>query len=167
MPAMPRSDMFLRATGQRSGEIAGESNDRRFGGQIEIAEWRWGMSSPSAVSGQRAGRMQIKELVLVKRVDRASPALMSVMRTNELLSSAVLSVRKAGGTDPLPYFVVTLERARIVAFDIESGFDADGAPSLIERLSLSFQQLTAAYVPQAGSGSGGGESEVVIDNSPV
>jgi type VI secretion system secreted protein Hcp len=164
---MPRSDMFFKATGQRSGEIHGESNDRRFAGQIEIVEWRWGMSSPTAVTGQARGRTLVKELTLVKRVDRASTALMSVMRTNELLGTAELSVRKAGGTDPLPYFIIRLERARIVAFDIESAFDPDGAPTLTERLSLTFQHLAAEYVPQAGAGTGGGGSEVVIDNSPT
>lgn len=163
---MPRSDMFFKATGQRTGVITGESTDRRFGGQIDVVDWSWGMSSPGAVNGARTGRMLVKELRLVKRVDCASTALMSVMRNNELLTTAVLSVRKAGGSDPLPYFVITLEKARIVSFDIDSDFDASGAPALTERLALAFQKCTATYTGQGGSGAGGGGSEVVIDNDP-
>lgn len=164
---MPRSDMFLKAVGQRTGAITGESTDRRFAGQIDVVDWSWGMSAPSAVNGQRTGRLQIKELTLVKRADRASTALMSLMRSNELLSTAVLSVRKSGGADPLPYLIVTLDKARIVAFDIQSDMATDGSPMLTERIGLHFLKVTVDYVPQDASGAGGGASSVVIDNNPA
>ena len=163
---MPRSDMFLKAVGQRTGAITGESTDRRFAGQIDVVDWSWGMSAPSAVNGQRTGRLQIKELTLVKRADRASTALMSVMRNNELLSTAVLSVRKAGGADPLPYMTITLDKARIVAFDVQSDMAPDGAPTLTERIGLHFLKVTVDYVPQGATGAGGGASSVEIDNNP-
>lgn len=164
---MPRSDMFLKAVGQRTGAITGESTDRRFAGQIDVVDWSWGMSAPSAVNGQRSGRLLIKELTLVKRADRASTALMSVMRNNEMLSTAVLSVRKAGGADPLPYMTITLDKARIVAFDVQSDITLEGAPTLTERIGLHFLSMTVDYVPQDASGAGGGASSVVIDNNPA
>jgi type VI secretion system secreted protein Hcp len=163
---MPRSDMFFKAAGQRTGAITGESIDRRFAGQIDVIDWAWGMSAPSAVSGQRTGRLLVKELTLVKRADCASTALMSVMRSNELLSTAVLSVRKAGGADPLPYFVITLDKARIVSFDLQSDITPDGAPTLTERIGLHFLKVTVDYVPQGATGAGGGASSVEIDNNP-
>ncbi|MBX3600464.1 MAG: type VI secretion system tube protein Hcp [Rubrivivax sp.] len=164
---MPRSDMFFKATGQRSGVITGESTDRRFAGQIDVVDWSWGMSAPSAINGQRTGRLQVKELLLVKRADRASTALMAVMRNNEVLSSAVLSVRKAGGNDPLPFMIITLNRARIVAYDIESDTLPDGAPTLTEKIALHFQDMTVDYEPQGTGGAGGGASSVTIDNNPA
>ena len=164
---MPRSDMFFKATGQRTGVIAGESVDKRFAGQIDIVDWSWGMSAPSAVDGQRTGRMLVKELRLVKRVDRASTALMSVMRNNEILTSAVLSVRKAGGTDPLPYLIITLTKARVSAYDVESDVLPDGAPTLTEKIGLHFLEMTVDYEPQAAGGAGGGASSVTIDNNPA
>jgi type VI secretion system secreted protein Hcp len=164
---MPRSDMFFKAMGQRTGVITGESVDKRFAGQIDIVDWSWGMSAPSAVDGQRTGRVQVKELQLVKRVDRASTALMSVMRNNELLTKATLSVRKAGGTDPLPYLVITLGSARVVAYDVQSDVMPDGAPTLTERIGLHFLELTVDYEPQGSAGAGGGASSVTIDNQPA
>lgn len=164
---MPRSDMFFKATGQRTGAIVGESVDKRFAGQIDVVDWSWGMSAPSAIEGQRTGRVLVKELRLVKRVDRASTALMSVMRNNELLTTAVLSVRKAGGTDPLPYLTITLGKARVVAYEVESDVTPDGAPTLTERIGLHFLELTVDYEPQGSGGAGGGASSVTIDNNPA
>ena len=101
---MARSDMFLKVTGQRTGEILGESNDKVFANQIDVQDWSWGMTAPTAIGGQRTGRVQIQELKIVKGVDRASTALMAVMNTNETLTTAVLTVRKAGGvSSALPY----------------------------------------------------------------
>ncbi len=155
---MARSDMFLKATGQRTGEIVGESNDKRFAGQIDVVDWSWGMTTPSAVGGARTGRALMSELKLVKRVDKASTALMSVMWNNELLTSAVLSVCKAGGRVPLPYLVMTLSQARIVGYSVQSEIDADGAPSLAEHLSLRFMTVNIDYTSQSATGASLGAS---------
>jgi type VI secretion system secreted protein Hcp len=148
---MARSDMFFKATGQRSGEITGESNDKEFANQIDVVDWSWSMTAPSAVGGARTGRVLMGELKLVKRADRASTALMSVMSTNELLKTAVLSVRKAGGTH-LPYFVVSLTEARIVAFNVQSDIGSDGAPVLTENLSLAYKEISIDYTLQTEKG---------------
>src|SRR5262245_4875892 len=105
--------MFFKATAQRSGEIVGEANDKSFTNQIDIVDWSWGMTAPMAMGGARSGRVTLNELRLVKRVDKSSTALMSVMNTNDAITTATLTVRKAGGTTPLPYFLVKLKQARI------------------------------------------------------
>lgn len=156
---MARSDMFLKATGQRTGEIVGESNDKSFPNQIDVIDWSWGMSAPSAVTGQRTGRVLLRELKIVKAVDKSSTALMSVMNTNELLTTVVLSVRKAGGASPLPYFVMTLTKARVVDYAVQSDVGPTGAPTLTEHLALSFRSVTVDYTLQGtAGGSQGGSS---------
>lgn len=163
---MSRSDMFLKATGQRTGEIVGESNDKRFPNQIEVVDWSWGMTAPTAVGGQRTGRVLMDELKLVKRFDKASTALMSVMNTNELLTTTVLSVRKSGGASPLPYMVLTLTGARINSYQVQSDVNSDGAPTLTEHLSLSFKQVTIDYTLQGGGGGGQGASSFTGTAAP-
>lgn len=163
---MARADMFLKATGQRTGEILGESRDRNFTNQIEVVDWSWGMSAPSAVGGQRAGRTLLKEIRLVKRVDKASTALMSVLKSNELLSTAVLSVRKAGGSAPLPYFVLTLDQARITAYDVQSVVDEDGAPVLTEVLNFAFKRISIAHTVQNAEGASLGASSFTGETAP-
>jgi type VI secretion system secreted protein Hcp len=150
--------MFFKATGQRSGEIAGEANDKGFPNQIDIADWSWGMTAPMAMGGQRTGRVTLNELRLVKKVDKASTALMAVMNTNEAITTASLTVRKAGGSAPLPYFVVKLKQARINSYSVHSQIGEDGSPVLMENLSLTFKEITIDYTPQSGAGIGGGAS---------
>lgn len=163
---MSRSDMFLKATGQRTGEIVGEANDKRFTNQIEVVDWSWGMTAPTAVGGQRTGRVLMGELKIIKRVDKSSTALMAVMNTNELLTTAVLSVRKAGGGSPLPYFIVTLSGARINAYEVQSDVGSDGGPTLTEHLSLSFKSVTIDYTLQGATGGGQGASSFTGTAAP-
>jgi type VI secretion system secreted protein Hcp len=163
---MARTDMFLKATGQRTGEIVGESSDKRFPNQIDVVDWSWGMTAPTAVGGQRAGRVLMDELKIVKRVDKASTALMSVMSNNEVLTKAVLSVRKSGGAQPLPYLVVTLSQARVNGYQIQSDVDSDGAPALTETLSLSFKSVSIDYTSQGAAGGSMGGSSFMADASP-
>lgn len=164
---MAQSDMFLKVTGQRTGEILGESNDRTFTNQIELIDWTWGMKSPSSVGGQPTGRRQLAELKVVKRADRASTALMSVLSTNELLTSVVLSVRKSGGTGGgLAYFKVTLEKARVIEYTVQSDITPSGSPTLTERLSFTFQVITVDYTPQLAAGGGGGGTSFTDTANP-
>jgi len=147
--------MFLKATGQRSGEIVGESIDDHFRGQIDVESWSWGMSAPSAVSGQRTGRVQLGELRIVKRVDKASTSLMTVMSTNEVMSNVVLTVRKSDGNRTTPYFFIKLTQARISGYSVSSSFGSGGMPVLTEDLALSFKSVTIDYVALvSGTGSG-------------
>jgi type VI secretion system secreted protein Hcp len=163
---MARSDMFLKATGARTGEIVGETSDKRFPGQIDVVDFSWGMTAPSAVGGMRTGRMLVKELQIVKRVDKASTALMSVMTNNELLTTVVLSVRKAGGAIPLPYFVATVEKARIIGYDLHSDIGSDGGPTLTETIQLAFKSVTFDHTVQSETGASLGASSVVVSVDP-
>lgn len=159
--------MFLKATGQRSGEIVGESTDKNFPGLIDVVDWSWGMNAPSALGGQRTGRVQLGELKIVKRADKASTALMAVLNTNEVMPSAVLTVRKsAGNAPPLPYFVVKLTQARINTYAVNSSIGPDGTPELLEHLSLSFKSITIDYTPQSATGGGTGASSFTGQAGP-
>lgn len=164
---MARSDMFLKVTGARTGEITGESNDKNFLNQIDIVDWSWGMTAPTAVGGQRTGRLQMRELRIVKEADRASTALMSVMNTNETINTAVLSVRKATGNTPLPYFTVKLEKARIVSYEVQSGVSSGGAPTLLEHVSFAFKKITVDYTLQGATGGSQGGSSFTGDTGEV
>jgi len=159
---MARSDMFLKATGQRSGVVVGESNDKNFPGQIDIVDWSWGMSAPSTVGGQRSGRTSLDELKLVKRVDKASTALMAVLNNNEILSNVVLTVRKSGGANQsLVYFTLALAQARVTSYQVSSTDDADGSPVLMEHIGMSFNEIAIDYTPQSGAGGAAGTSSFI------
>ena len=160
---MSQRDMFLRVEGARQGLIRGESQDKSHLGEIDVMSWSWGMVSPGDAFGQPSGRTNMELLRLAKRVDSATTALMSALRSNELIRKAVLTVRKAGD-QALTYLTITVENARLVRHHVTGGEGADSSV-LSEQIELSFQKITVEYVPQVKTGGGRGTNtfETVIN----
>ena len=116
-----------------------------------------GNASSTVTTGARgSNQISARALEIVKQVDGATAALMSALRSNEVISKATLSVRKAGGSSPVEYLKIHLEKARIRAVDLESGLQ--GGELVAERVRISFQKITVEYRPQQSVGSGGGVS---------
>ena len=143
-------DMFLSVNGARSGAIAGEAQDSKHKNEIEVLGWSWGMQGkPSLAGGGASGKSTIRELRITKRVDKSSTALMSALRTNEVIK-AVLTLRKAGKTQ-LEYLKITIQDGRVMSLDIEAG-DSGGGSTLIERVSFTFSKIDVEYTPQGQDG---------------
>jgi len=143
--------MFLSVNGAKSGQIAGEAQDQKHKNEIEVLAWSWGMQGKTSLgSGLATGKSTIRELRITKKLDKSSTALMSALRTNELIKKAVLTLRKIG-KNPLEYFKITIEDGRVSAFDIEAG-DASGSPTLVERVSFTFNKISVEYTPQGQDG---------------
>jgi type VI secretion system secreted protein Hcp len=149
---MAKADIFLHIEGKQTGVIKGESNVPEHPEEIEISEWSWGMTGSSALGGAGSRvRTALSELRLGKGTDRATTQLMSVMRNNEVIKKAVLSVRKAGAVPPLDYLTITIENGRITSHTI--GTLAPDSPTLVESFSIAFEGIEVNYTPQQGSGS--------------
>ena len=143
--------MFLSVKGAMHGVINGESHDDKHKGEIEVLSWSWGIQGkPSMGGGTASGKATVRALTIVKRVDKASTALMGAVRTNESIKEAVLTLRKTGKT-PLEYLKITISQGRIMSLDIEAG-DTSGSSTLVERVSFSFNKIEVAYTPQGGDG---------------
>jgi type VI secretion system secreted protein Hcp len=151
-------DMFLSVNGAKHGPINGEAQDHgKHKDEIEVLAWSWGMQGKSSLGGGVAtGKATIRELRITKRVDKASTALMSALRTNEPIKEAILTLRKIGKT-PLEYFTIKIEDGRVVALEIEAG-DGSNAPSLFERVSFSFNKISVQYTPQGPDGGARGST---------
>jgi type VI secretion system secreted protein Hcp len=152
---MAHGDMFLKVEGTAMGLIKGEAQDKVHENEIDILSWRWGMEGNRVVGTGKSAKTTIHELKLTKKVDSASTPLMIALRTNELIKKAVLTVRKSGGKEPVEYFKMTLEKARITSLTAYSGSDEDPA-QLNEELSLAFAKITVDYIPQGTEGGGRG-----------
>jgi type VI secretion system secreted protein Hcp len=143
--------MFLSVKGAKSGVIKGESQDELHSKEIDVVSWSWGMQAKPALGGGVAtGKAIVHELKVVKRVDSASTPLMAALRSNEMITKAVLTQRKAGKTQ-LEFLKVTIEQGRVTSLTIEAG-DREGSPDLFEHLSFSFNKITVEYVPQGKDG---------------
>jgi type VI secretion system secreted protein Hcp len=149
--------MFLSVKGARSGVIKGEAHDSKHLGEIDVVSWSWGIQGrPSLGGGKPSGQASIRELKILKRVDRASTALMAAVRTNEPISKAVLTVRKSGKS-PLEFLKITIEQGRVTGISIEAG-NRDQAPELFEDVTFSFNKITVEYTEQGADGLGTGST---------
>lgn len=147
--AQGAGDVFFKVDCARQGPIKGESQDEKHKDEIDVLSWSWGMRAQTTIAGGAAGKATLNELVVDKRLDCASTALMSAMRNNELIKQAVLTMRKAGAVQH-EFCKVTIKNGRITAIDIHC--DEPGTSSYTERLSLAFQSLKVEYIPQGSDG---------------
>ncbi|CAN5680827.1 type VI secretion system receptor/chaperone Hcp [soil metagenome] len=159
---MSKGDMFLRIETLRGGVVAGESKDSEHPGEIDIEDWSWGMRSTESLAGSGVAiRTSLSELRIVKKVDCASPALMSVMRNNDAVRRAVLSCRKSGGLKPLDYFTIVVESGRLTMLDVGSG-SASG-PHLTESWCIAFEKIAVTYKTQDDKGGAKAASTFTAD----
>jgi type VI secretion system secreted protein Hcp len=146
--------MFLKL---RSPDVAGEATDVDHKGEIDVVSWSWGIQgSLDVATGQAAAKPKLTELRIVKRIDRASPVLMQLVRNNKVTDTATLSLRKAGTTQ-LTFFKIELKKVRVTAVNVES-MNTVGSPTtdLVERVNLGFEHVTVTYTPQGSTGAKGG-----------
>jgi type VI secretion system secreted protein Hcp len=144
-------DMFLMVKGAKHGVIKGESQDSQHKDEIEVLAWSWGMQGKSSLGGgQATGKATMQDLKITKRVDSSSTALMLALRTNEPITKAVLTLRKAGKTQ-LEYMKVTIEQGRVMSLTIDGG-DSGGTADVLERVTFSFNKIEVEYVPQGKDG---------------
>jgi len=162
---MSQADMFLKIEGTRQGPIKGESTDQNHIDEIEVVGWNWGMDVSAASFGAAQARTTLQELVVRKRVDRASTALMSALRSNEPLKKATLTVRKAGGEKSVDYLKITIEKARVMSHKVGSA--ADGSPELLEELRIAFFKVNVQYQPQTATGGSGGATTFETEITPA
>lgn len=151
-------DMFLSVNGATHGAIAGESQDSAHKNEIEVLGWSWGMEGKYdlAGGGKATGRATIRELRVLKRVDKASTALMSALRTNETVK-AKLTLRKSG-KGQLEYLIIEIEDGRVLSLEIQAG-DASNTGAMVERIAFTFNTITVTYTPQGPDGQARGSSE--------
>jgi type VI secretion system secreted protein Hcp len=144
-------DMFLLVKGAKHGLIKGEAQDTQHKDEIEVLSWSWGMQGkPSLGGGAATGKASMHDLKITKRVDSASTALMLALRTNEPITKAVLTLRKAGKSQ-VEYMKVTIEQGRVMSLTIDGG-DSNGTADVLERVTFSFNKIEVEYVPQGKDG---------------
>ena len=142
------ADTFLHVQTKRAGKIKGEATTDGHVDDIEVRSWTWGVAASSAIGSTAAtGRRQYKHLVIVKRIDSASTALLSALATNDEVKEATLTLRKAGG-DALDFYTMKLARARIVTIDIS--VDEHATP--VETVGIAYTKIDIEYKRQQSAG---------------
>jgi len=151
-------DYFLKIAG-----VDGESADDRHKGEIELESFSWGETQSGSVApggGAGAGRVTAQDFQVVKRVDKSSPMLMISCATGQHFKSAVLTARKAGGSQQ-DYFKITMEDVLISSYQAGGSAHSDVLP--VDQVSFNFSKLEMSYKEQKPDGTLGTEVKQKYD----
>ncbi len=135
---MASSDYYLKID-----TIPGESTDKGQRGSIEVLSWSWGESNQVTGSDGSAGgvpdKVSMTPFDFVKRIDKATPLLMTAASTGKHFPKAELNVRKKGDR-PFTYIKVVFTDCIVSA--IQGNTSEPRLPT--ERVSLNFAKIEIA-----------------------
>jgi type VI secretion system secreted protein Hcp len=142
-------DYFLKVDG-----ISGESRDSKHKGEIEVLSFSFGethpgSSGPGGGAGGGAGKVQMSDFTFTARTSKASPQLFQHCAQGKHIKQALLTVRKAGGTQQ-EYLKIKLNDVLVSSYALSSGGD-DPVPD--DSFSLRFRRISYDYAPQKADGS--------------
>ncbi|GAA0583513.1 Hcp family type VI secretion system effector [Halomonas salifodinae] len=140
-------DMFLKLEG-----IDGESMDAGHTDEIDVLSWSWGASNSGTMhisKGGGAGKVSVQDISVVKYVDKASTAMIQAVAVGKHVPSATLTVRKAGGDEPVEYLVIEMKSVLISSWQTGG---SQGEERLTESVTLNFEEFKTTYTPQDNDG---------------
>jgi len=123
------------------GGIAGESQDSRHKGEIEVESFSWGETTGT-------GRVNIQDFHIVKRVDKASPLLMLAAASGQHFKSAVLTAQRPG-QQPQELLTFKFADLMVSSYQIAAAVEQ---PLPADQVSFNFGQIEITYRPQRADG---------------
>ena len=155
---MAAVDYFLKIDG-----IAGESQDSKHKGEIDLESFSWGATQSGAHAaggGGGAGKVSFQDFHFVMKINKASPKLMLACANGEHIKKAVLVCRKAG-KEQQEFMTVTMSDLLVSSFQTGGSGHADILPT--DQISLNFAKIEFEYKEQKPDGTLGGAVKAGYD----
>lgn len=152
-------DMFFKL-----GDIKGESSNAKYKDWIDVLSWTWGASQNTAAASKgrvRGPSVCVEELKITKRIDKATPDLVVGTTLGDHFPQAELVLRQSG-EDSMEFLRFKMQDVVVTSYATGG---TTGQESFVEHLSLSFQNATGEYIPQAGTGGSGAPIVFDVDAS--
>jgi type VI secretion system secreted protein Hcp len=132
--------MFLRLEG-----VEGESTDEAHEGEIDLLsiDWKTSVRVDSKGSGSGAGKVDVQDINIVKLVDKSSRDLKAAADSGARIPKATLTLRKAGGDEPVEYLKFTFDDVLITSYKTERS--SDETPT--EHISFTYQKIEWTWEP--------------------
>ena len=134
--------------------VKGESKDSKHSGEIEIYSFSFGATNPTTIGsgtgGAGAGKVSFHGFSFMKKTDAASPLLMQACCNGTHIATAALTLRKAGGDNPLEYLKWKFEEVFVDSVQWSGSSGGDDAPT--ESVSFVYGKMTIDYQPQNAKG---------------
>lgn len=134
--------------------VKGESVSANHKDEIEVFSWNWNVSQASSGSGSGTGQGKAipGSFSITHKYDKASPTLAQKCAKGEHFKDAVVTVRKAGGTQE-DFLKVTMK----VVYITSVAPSANAGGEIVETVNMVFDDIEFAYKPQDDKGGLGGE----------
>lgn len=148
---MAQVDYFLKIDG-----IEGESTDDKHKAEIDVLSWSWGETQSGTHvggGGGGAGKVSMQDFHFVMGYNKASPKLFLSCATGQHIKKAVLTCRKAGGTQE-EYLKVTFSDLLVSSYQTGGSAHGDVVPT--DQISLNYSKIEWEYKPQTEKGGLGG-----------
>lgn len=131
-------------------QVNGESGDSEFKDHIQVEGWDWSISQhPSGGFDQKSTRRaELSNFVFTHVVDSASPSLWARCARNDLVPTATIVMRRAGGSAQ-KYVNIKLKGVRILSVSLQHSA-AYVIP--LERVVLAYEQVEYEYAAQSAKG---------------
>jgi len=138
---------FLKIEGPT---VEGESVVQQHEGEIDIVSWKWHMSQSGNmhVPTGASGKVTVEDVSIVKKVDKASPILMTYCSSGKHFEKATLTCAEASGGVPVQYWTLTMEK--VIIKDVAD--EHTGGERANETIALNFAKYKVEYIPQDPSG---------------
>ncbi len=141
---MAKCDIFLKLDG-----IDGESQDEVHKNEIQIDSYSMGVVNAGAGGGAGQGKAMVNDMHFTMKVNRSSPNVFISCCTGRPISTATVTVRKAGGDNPLEYETIKLSNVFVSSYSKATHSDGEIG---IESVSLTFSKVEYTYKPQTKLG---------------
>lgn len=130
-PAMAQIATFMKIEG-----LPGESTDIRHANEIDLLSY-----------SQTFGTRNCSRAVAVKRIDRASPGLISRAAANTLIPQVVISMAKVGGKTGEDFFHATLDLVLVERIEL-----SQGGSEVLENVVMAPRSIKIEYRQQRADG---------------
>ena len=105
--------------------------------------------SMHVATGGGSGKVSVQDIHITKMVDKSTPILTKFCCTGQHFATGTLTVCKAGGTSPVEYLKLKMEKIIISSYNTGG---SEGAETVTESVSLNFGKYTLTYTPQSATG---------------
>jgi type VI secretion system secreted protein Hcp len=141
-------EAFLKIEG-----IPGESRKAGHPDEIDILSFSFGASNPTTVgkgTGAGASQVSISSFNIMKMTDLSSTAFFLRCAKGEHIPTAIVTLRKSGGTNPLEYLQYKFSKVYVDSIQWSGSSGGDDSPT--ESLSLAFEKVEIVYSSQNDDG---------------
>lgn len=151
-----RTVAFMHVDGGTLGTIDGEATEKGHEKWITLSGYDADATAPttSAGGGGGAGKVQFKEIVITKPIDKSTPKLFEALVTGRHLPAVQIDFVKPDGAGGDEVFYSVKLNTVIVTGVHQSDAGKAGGHTL-EQVSLDFQKIEITYGGGTASGGGG------------